>query len=343
MDIITFREISTYLLILIILVLTFCFYKAYKKNKEQKKNYKDKVDAINKNHDDEINKHIKTHQTLLNNKSTEYANKLSKLTQTYQNILDEYKEEIGEYKNKVKEVTANDGEAFVKHIIDSCIKKYNWEETPQIFHNVIFKKKGLQEFRQIDHLIISKYGFFAVETKYYYGTSYVGIGHKNCPETKNFMNVFPHIFGKDKFGNPQSSVFTFDFSSVISVRKYEDSKEDKYKNINYTVRKHSPIFQLKTAVEELYKYLNISEEIEAFKVAMIVPDKLNYITNDKKEKTSLIDCREHIEREEKSKNSFYAISKEELEENIIDFLNGELCEKQLTKKQVQEYAYKLGG
>lgn len=234
------------------------------------------------------------------------------------------------YVKRVEELTSNDGEAFVKSVVDATVKQFS-ESFPQTLHNVIFKKDHLdsKSFRQIDHLIISVFGILAIETKFYSGTSYIGIGHDNCFYTKRLKTFFPNLL--------QNEAYSTQYSTITTVREYKNKNGDV--DIHYEIRKSTPLYQVHTALKELYKISGIDKNVKSYKVAILVPSELNYISERGGNKASLIDCRNLLK--DKNKEYVYALGQDELRNHIKKFLTGQLGDIQFSEKQVEAYVNKL--
>lgn len=236
------------------------------------------------------------------------------------------------YVKRVEKLTSNDGEAFVKSVVDTTVKQFA-ESFPQTLHNVIFKKEHLdsKSFRQIDHLIISVFGILAIETKFYSGTSYIGIGHDNCFYTKRFKTFFPNLL--------QNKVYSTQYSTITTVREYKNKNKNGDVDIHYEIRKSTPLYQVHTALKELYKILGINKNVKSYKVAILVPSELNYISEGGGNKASLIDCRNFLK--DNNKEYIYALGQNELRNHIKKFLTGQLGDIQFSEKQVEAYVNKL--
>lgn len=322
---------SIYFLYFLIILLLLIAYKLYIHNKSQKSNFNEKIGTLENDYDIKVASLKENH-----------SDKISKLESQHKIKKDQLINKHHEYIQKVEEITSNDGEAFVKSIVDSCVNTYSGSNYPQVLHNVIFRKHDSEnykqikdKFKQIDHLIISIYGLLAIETKYYAGNSYIGIGHKECFYTDRFKTFLPNLL--------KSEIYSTRYSSIVTVREYENKDKNGFMDIHYQVRKSTPLTQIGAAVKGLYKILNIDEKIKSYKVAILVPSELNYISEGNGKRTSLTDCRTFLKDKDKNKKKeyIYALNKDELINHIKEFLTGQLGDPQFSKEEVQAYVNKL--
>lgn len=100
------------------------------------------------------------------------------------------------------------GEAYIHDVLEQLPEEYN------VLEDVILKKQD-GTTTQIDHLVISKYGLFAIETKNYSGDIY---GYENQKEWTQIIGYS----SKTKFYNPikQSNSHVYEIRKQLSDWQY---------------------------------------------------------------------------------------------------------------------------
>ncbi len=146
---------------------------------------------------------------------------------------------------------------------------------------------------QIDHIIVSKYGIFVIETKYYagkiYGSEYAEYWTQYLPKTQNkiynpIKQNLGHIVAVSKIIEKETIVYPISIIAIKNSARIKVKSQTpviKISNLGYEVKKYKDIVLTDAQVNTIYGLINENNVLDEDVRKAHKQNVKNYVRNKK--------------------------------------------------------------